>query len=267
MLAPMAGITDGTFALKLIPYGFDTVTIGGYNIDDPTIAAGEKILKRGRNEFSIPQEDIFNSIEKEVKLIKNKSPSDSNIKISTNLRAISPDPIIEISKIKDLDIIEINCHCRQEELLNINCGQNMLKDDEFLEAFISEITKKSKSEVSVKIRANVEGVDTLKIAKIIKNSKANYIHVDAMKPGFNHCDLDIIKKIANIINQNDKGQKVQKRQKHQKNSLKIIGNNSINSIKRAEEMLNAGASGISIGRAAINGKLNFNLKSLNIIKN
>jgi tRNA-dihydrouridine synthase len=29
VLAPMAGITNADFAMKLIPYGFDTVTIGG----------------------------------------------------------------------------------------------------------------------------------------------------------------------------------------------------------------------------------------------
>ena len=29
----MAGITNAEFAMKLIPYGFDTVTIGGYNTE------------------------------------------------------------------------------------------------------------------------------------------------------------------------------------------------------------------------------------------
>ena len=33
VLAPMAGICNGDFAVKLIPYGFDTVTLGGFNID------------------------------------------------------------------------------------------------------------------------------------------------------------------------------------------------------------------------------------------
>ena len=48
VLAPMAGITNAEFAMKLIPYGFDTVTIGGYNTDNESIDACEKIIKRGR---------------------------------------------------------------------------------------------------------------------------------------------------------------------------------------------------------------------------
>ena len=44
----------------------------------------------------------------------------------------------------------------------------------------------------------------------------------------------------------------------------IIGNNSINSIAQAEKMLNAGANGISIARAAIKGELNFDLNKIKI---
>ncbi|KZX15508.1 dihydroorotate dehydrogenase [Methanobrevibacter cuticularis] len=236
----MAGITDGKFALQLIPYGFDTVTIGGYNTDSKTIEAGEKILKRGRNEFNIPEADLITTIGNEVEIIKDKY----DVEVSANLRATTPDPILEISKIKNLDIIELNFHCRQHEILKINCGQSMLENIEFLETFTREIVKKSKSKVSVKIRANVEGTDTLKIAKIIEKVKADYLHIDAMKPGFNHADLDIIKKIAN------------------ETEIFLIGNNSITSIDRCKKMLHAGASGISIGRAAINGKLNFDFAKI-----
>ncbi len=40
VLAPMAGISNSSFALKLIPYGFDVITLGGYNTDNKTINAG-----------------------------------------------------------------------------------------------------------------------------------------------------------------------------------------------------------------------------------
>lgn len=246
----MAGITDGKFALKLIPYGFDMVTIGGYNIDAPTITAGEKIVERGRKEFLISKENIIETIENEANLIKDKSPN-PNIKISVNLRAKSSDPIIEISKIKDIDIVEVNCHCRQEEFLKIECGQNMLKNPQYLDEFLKQIKKKAKSEVSTKIRANVNGTNIVKIAKIVEESKLDYIHIDAMNPGVNSCDLEIIKKIASTINPK---------------KLFIIGNNSITSINKAKKMIDAGAWGISIGRAAINGKLNFDLNNFNIEK-
>lgn len=236
----MAGITNAQFAMKLIPYGFDMVTLGGYNTDSETIAAGKKILTRGRSEFDIAKDDLINTIEKETNLIKKSH----NVKVAANLRAISPDPIIEISKIKLLDVIEVNCHCRQEEILDIGCGQSMVEDIDFLIDFIKNIVKKSKAQVSVKIRANISGIDTLKVAKIIDNLSVDYLHIDAMKPGYNHADLDIISKVA------------------AETDIFLIGNNSITSIEDINEMINNGADGISIARAAINGKINFDLKKI-----
>jgi len=239
----MAGITDGTFALKLIPFGFNTVSIGGYNTDDETITAGLKILQRGRKEFHIEEKSLKETITNEINIIKDKYPQ---VKVSANLRATQADSIINISKIKNLDIVELNCHCRQEEFLAIGCGQQMLSDSHRLEGFIKEIAKKMKNnqKLSVKIRANVPNINTLKIAKLIDNSGANYLHIDAMLPGKPYADLEIIKKIAS------------------ETEIFIIGNNSIVDVKSGKKMLNAGASGISIGRAAINGKLKFDITKI-----
>ena len=41
----MAGITDGKFCSKMSIYGFDLLTIGGYNADKNAINAGLKIIK------------------------------------------------------------------------------------------------------------------------------------------------------------------------------------------------------------------------------
>ena len=237
----MAGITNAEFAMKLIPYGFDTVTIGGYNTDSESIEACEKIIARGRKEFNYPKEDIYNVIENEVNTIKDNF----DVTVSANLRGTSPDPLIEISKIKNLDIIEINCHCRQEELVVVGCGQSMLLRPD-LEDYIKEVVKKSKSKVSLKMRANVEGVDNLEIAKLAESCGVDYLHIDAMKKGVRDADFDLIKEIFENTN------------------IFIIGNNSINSISQAEKMLNAGANGISIARAAISGKLNFDLNKIKI---
>ena len=223
----MAGITNAEFAMKLIPYGFDTVTIGGYNTDNESIDACEKIIKRGRKEFNYPKEEVYSIIENEVNTIKDSF----DVTVSANLRGTTPDPLIEISKIPNLDIIEINCHCRQEELVAVGCGQSMLLRPD-LEDYI--------------MRANVEGVDNLEIAKLAEDCGVDYLHIDAMKLGVRDADFDLIQKISNETN------------------IFIIGNNSINSISQAEKMLNAGANGISIARAAISGKLNFDLNLLKI---
>jgi TIM-barrel protein len=236
----MAGITDAKFCLKLIPFGFDMVTLGGYNIDSPTITAGEKILQRGRPEFSINEEDYFEVIYNQAKEIK----ENWNGLVSVNLRSTTPDPIIQISRIKEVDVVEINAHCRQSEITEIGCGQAMLQDLEHLGEFSAEVVKNSSAKVSVKFRANVLNLNDLEIAKAGESSGCDFIHIDAMKPGFNYADLDIIHEISQNI------------------ETFLVGNNSIVDINSAKKMLDAGANGISIARAAMGGRINFDLSKI-----
>lgn len=238
----MAGITDGAFCRDLTSYGFDMVTLGGYNADKPTIKAGSKILARGRPEFDITEEDLINHVDNQAFLVKDQESWEGMV--SVNLRSISPEPIIEISKLKNVDVVEINAHCRQMEITDLGCGQALLENPLHLEKFARDVVQKAKSQVSVKIRANLAGVDDIIIAKIIENAGADYIHIDAMKPGYDQADYMKIKTIR------------------METSMFIIGNNSIKNIESAREMFNAGADGISIARAAIGGKLSFNLSQI-----
>ena len=233
----MAGITDADFLNNVIPFGFDVATLGGFNLDSKTVAASEKIVSRGRNEFHFPEDVIFSHIESEALKIKQLNP---DVKVSVNVRSTTPEPIIKVSKIPAVDIVEINCHCRQPEFLDINCGQNMLKRPD-LKDFISTVVNNSNSEVSVKIRANVEGVDTLTVSKIIDESGADYLHVDAMNPGVDDCDFDLLHEICN------------------QTDIFVIGNNSANSKAQIEKILKTGVKGFSIARAVISGKLDFDI--------
>lgn len=215
------------------------MTLGGYNADTEAINAGLKIIERGRNEFNVAEEELFQHITGEIELINKQSNYEGQI--SVNLRSNSADPIIKLSKIPKLDVIEINAHCRQNELVEAGCGQALLKDPEILYDLTSEVVKKSNKKVSVKIRANVTDVDDVKVAKAINDAGADYIHIDAMKPGYNCADYDIIKTIRDNVD------------------LFIIGNNSIRDLKSARQMLLSGADGISIARAAIKGTIPFDL--------
>ncbi|MBE6499551.1 MAG: hypothetical protein E7Z80_03250 [Methanobrevibacter thaueri] len=233
----MAGITNADFLNKVIPYGFDVATLGGYNLDSPTINASKKIIERGRKEFVFPLDEIFTHIENEINLIKKVN---KNVKVSANVRATTTQPIIDVGNIKKLDIIELNCHCRQKEILEIGCGQEMLHRDDLAD-FISNIVDNVKSKVSVKIRANVEEVDTLKIAGLIDNAGADFLHVDAMKKGANEADWKLLSEICNNVD------------------IKVIGNNSVNSKDNAEKMIDCGVDGFSIARSLISGDLDFNI--------
>ena len=237
VVAPMAGITNADFLNKVIPYGFNVATLGGYSLDEPTIDASKRIIERGRKEFDFPLDVIFNHIESEVASIKKVH---SDVKVSANVRATTPQPIIEAGNIKDLDIVEINCHCRQNEILAIGCGQNMLNRPD-LSDFISQVVDNVESEVSVKIRANVEGVDTFEIAHLIDDAGADYLHIDAMKKGVFEADWDLLEKICNTVD------------------IKVIGNNSVNSQENVKKMISTGVDGFSIARSIISGNLDFSI--------
>jgi len=233
----MAGITNAEFLNKLIPYGFDVVTLGGYSLDKKTIDASQKIIERGRKEFHFELDEVIPHIENEVKSIKTIHP---NVMVSANVRSTTPEPIIEASKINNLDIIEINCHCRQEEITSIGCGQEMLKRPDLVD-YICEIVDGAKSEVSVKIRANVEGIDTLEIAKAIESAGADYLHLDAMDPNVFDADWKLLENVCNNTN------------------IKVIGNNSIDSPQKIRKMYECGVYGFSIARGVISGTLNFDI--------
>ncbi|WP_405265725.1 MJ0144 family RNA dihydrouridine synthase-like protein [Methanobrevibacter sp.] len=233
----MAGITNANFLNKVIPLGFDVATLGGYSLDASTIEASKKIIERGRAEFDFPLDEIFTHIQNEVNSIKSVH---SKVKVSANVRATTTQPIINVGNIKNLDIVEINCHCRQKEILAIGCGQEMLFRPD-LSNFISQIVDNVRSEVSVKIRANVEGTDTLEIAKMIEDAGADYLHVDAMKKGVFEADWELLSEICNNVD------------------IKVIGNNSVNSKENLVKMINTGVDGFSIARSVISGNLDFNI--------
>ena len=238
----MAGITNGAFCRELSSYGFDMVTLGGYNADHPTIEAGHKILARGRPEFEVVEEELQTHIEEQIALIKDQD--DWKGMISVNLRSTSPTHIIKISKLSDLDVVEINAHCRQPEITKLGCGQALMKNPYYLEQFINKVVRKANSKVSVKIRANVPGIRDIDVARAVESAGADFIHVDAMKPGFECADYDKVKSIK------------------KETSMFLIGNNSIRDIQSARYMIAAGADGISIARAAIGGKIPFDLSQI-----
>ena len=233
----MAGITDAEFLNSVIPEGFDVVTLGGYSLDVPTIEASKKIIERGRKEFYYPQDEIFTHIENEVASIKKQH---SDVLVSANVRATTPFPLFKAGNIKNLDILEINCHCRQDEITAIGCGQQMLKRPDLFD-FIYAVVRNTRSKISVKIRANVEGVDTLKTAKLIQKAGADFIHVDAMKPGCDEADWELLSQMADEL------------------EIPVIGNNSVNSSQNLNKMLLTGVDSFSIGRAVIGGKLDFQI--------
>jgi TIM-barrel protein len=75
----------------------------------------------------------------------------------------------------------------------------------------------------------------------VEDAGADFLHVDAVKPGYKNADYNVISSIKDNTD------------------IFLIGNNSINNIKSARKMITAGADGISMARSLKNGIIPFDL--------
>ena len=237
VLSAMAGINDGEFCKKFTKQGVDLITLGGFNMDVPTFKAGlENISKYDRKEFFTCPHHISEDLTEFIDVIRNYNPQWKG-KISVNLRAANHEPFSLLYNNENIDILEINAHCRQVPMLEAKTGQALLSNTKVLGDMLEEVTTNSGKEISVKIRANVEGVDTLEIVEFIESYNVDYLHVDAMNPGVDGADYDILNKICG------------------KTSIHVIGNNSVRSHEDYLKMLDNGAESVSVARAALEGDI------------
>lgn len=221
-LAPMGGMTDSEFANQ---HAADAglVILGGYNLDPATQEAASRIAARGREEFI--SEHPLRLIEEEIKAIKGDSA------IAINVRSTTIEPLLEASTIiKDNGaILELDAHCRQNEMTDIGAGQALLRDIPKLEDWISRI-KATGVVLSVKIRGNV--VDNITLVEAIEKAGADILHVDAMKEGAG-ADLKLIKEIRDST------------------CMFLVCNNSVTNIDTAKEMFSRGADMVSVARGVL----------------
>ncbi len=220
-VASMAGITDSTFFENFPDAGL--YILGGYSIDEATMDASRKMANKDRKEFI--SDDIFGLIESELQKVSGKG-----VAIGINVRATGLEPFIKAAELakKYGAMLEINAHCRQEEMTALNVGEAMLNDRVSLAHIVAEV-KKTGVVLSVKMRAGV--VDDVKLCRTLEKSGLDIIHVDAM--GMKGANLNYIKKLRDST------------------KLFIIGNNSITNYETALAMYTAGSDMASVARAAM----------------
>ncbi len=220
-VASMAGITDSEFFNNFTDAGL--YILGGYSIDEATMGASKELVKRGRKEFV--SDDIFTFIESELQKVSGKG-----VAIAINVRATSPEPFVKAAELakKYGAILEINGHCRQEEMAGLNAGEAMLKDRISLARLVSDV-KKTGAVVSLKMRSGV--VDDVKLCRMLEKAGLDIIHADAM--GTRGANLNAIKRLRDSTH------------------LFIIGNNSVTNYETAQAMYSAGSDMVSVARAAM----------------
>ncbi len=222
-LATMAGITNSAFANEHADRA-GLVVIGSFNLDEKTNDAASKLVARGRDEFI--SDDPFGFLKNEIEGVGGDSV------VAVNVRSTTIEPLLEAARIvKDAGaILELDAHCRQEEMVDIGVGEALMHDIPRLVDWIGKI-KETGVVLSIKIRANV--VNDIDLARAIESAGADILHVDAMGE-FMEADLRAIRHIRDSTN------------------IFLIGNNSITCFKDAKDMLARGADMISVARGVLN---------------
>jgi TIM-barrel protein len=216
-IASMAGIVDSNYILARTSHigaGF----IGGYSIDDPTMAAARAIAAGGeRKEFLY--DDPVEELDTQIRKMQG-----SDVVLGLNLRGSSPDSFSFVAESLGCSVVyEVDAHCRQATMTAAGCGEHYLRRPQELAAVVKAL-KKQDVTVSVKIRAGVAADDRL-LAKKLWSAGADILHIDLMDFGS--------RKLRQIRNSCP---------------LILIANNSINSFDGMKEMFSHGADLVSLAR-------------------
>ncbi|MFC6785475.1 tRNA-dihydrouridine synthase [Halobaculum halobium] len=152
--------------------------------------------------------------------------ADADLRPGVNVRATSASAIRDAAAVcaeRDA-MLEVNAHCRQAELCAVGCGETLLSDTERLSEYVAAAAETG-ADVSVKVRAEVRGVDLADTARAVSDAGADAIHVDAMD---SEAVVRAVKRAAP--------------------ELVVIANNGVRDRATVREYLANGADAVSVGR-------------------
>ena len=216
-LASLSGESDAEWARNAAEYA-GCAFLGGVSIDDATRAASRRMAERDRDEFLPADPEQF--LTEQLRAL-----ADVPIRPALNVRSATLVPLEDVAdRCRDHGaILEINAHCRQEEICEAGSGQHLLRKPGKLCKQVEAATATGAT-VSVKVRAEVDGVDLPDLAGRLARSGAAAIHIDAMdSPG-------VVADVSMAAN------------------LFIVANNGVRDAATAREYFEYGADAVSVGR-------------------
>ena len=216
--ASLSGESDAAWARTAAP-AVGCAFLGGVALDGPTRAAARKLRARDRTEF-LPSDPIEFVDEQLASL------SDVDVRPGVNVRGVSPEPIETVASVcADRGaIVEINAHCRQEEMCAAGAGEALLSDGDRLCEYVSAASG-TDATVSVKLRTEVSGVDLPGLSARLSAAGADLLHVDAM-------DSEPV--VAEVVDAAP--------------GAAVIANNGVRDRATVREYLEYGADAVSVGR-------------------
>jgi len=220
-LASLSGEADADWAQAGANYA-GAAFLGGIALDDDSRAAARYLVARDRSEF-LP-DDPLAFIDRQLEAL-----SDVPIQPAFNVRSATIEPIADAARVcRDRDAyLEINAHCRQDELCAVGCGETLLKDSDRLAEYVTRAAETG-AIVGVKVRAEVPGIDLPTLARDLERAGADFVHIDAM-------DTESV--IADVVDTAD---------------LFVIANNGVRDDATVREYVDYGADAVSVGRPSDN---------------
>ena len=216
-LASLSGEADAEWARAGADYA-GAAFLGGIALDTGSRAAARKLVARDRNEF-LP-EDPLAFIDEQLAALE-----DVPIQPAFNVRSATPDPITDAARVcRDRDaFLEINAHCRQDELCAVGCGETLLRDPERLRTYVDRAAETG-AVVGVKVRTEVPDVDLSVLSRGLEAAGASFVHVDAMD------SESVVREVGEATN------------------LFVIANNGVRDEATVREYADYGADAVSVGR-------------------
>lgn len=221
-LASLSGEADAEWARQGAEWA-GAAFLGGVCLDEPTrTAAREMVADRDRTEFLPDDPAAF--VDDQLSGL-----SDVDVRPGINVRSTTAEPVREVAKVaaEHDAILEINAHCRQDELCAAGAGETLLREPDRLDPLV-EAASEAGADVTVKVRAELAGVDLLDIAQRVEAAGADALHVDAMD------SESVVRDLADATD------------------LFLIANNGVRDRETVREYLDYGADAVSVGRPSDN---------------
>ena len=228
--ASLSGESDADWAQNATPH-VGAAFLGGIALDEPTREAARKLVARGRDEFLPPDPLAF--LDEQLAVL-----ADTPILAGFNVRAASPNPVREAARIcRDRGaILEVNAHCRQDEMCAAGAGESLLHDADRL---CEQVRTAAETDaiVSVKVRTEVDGVDLPETAGRLAAAGAGLIHVDAMD------SEPVIAEVVEAV-----GGDPSRHPLDDGREAFVLANNEVRDRASVREYLEYGADAVSVGR-------------------
>jgi tRNA-dihydrouridine synthase B len=187
ILAAMAGRNDGKFCRRIGDLGVGMVTIGGISVDEKTMAASRKMIRRGRREFIF--DDLYCFLEENIPIARKSDAS-----VCVNIRSATIEGYVRASEIiADFDaVVEIDAHCRQKEMIQSGAGQCLLEELEKFRLIVTTMQEIGIPSI-VKFRGNVRSEK-----ETLETVQPDVVHIDSYRNGEKGFDFTVFEKIRDF---------------------------------------------------------------------